>query len=93
MKIKIIFDPVNSALHDSRGKLLKRVDCPRLKSWQDLDILDDDAQRYCHSCNKTVFNTDEMTSEKLLRVVAADPDVCLRIRLDQKNIEIKVIHD
>lgn len=92
MKIKPIFDPVNRTLHDSRGKLLKRVDCPRLKSWQHLDILNGDGaqQRYCDSCDKAVLDTDEMTSDEMVRVVEADPNVCFRIRLGQKNIEIKV---
>ncbi len=94
MKIKPIFDPVNRTLHDSHGKLLKHVDCPRLKSWQHLDIVSGDGmQRYCNSCDRTVLDTDEMTPDELLRVVEADPNVCFRIRLDQKNIEIKVIHD
>jgi hypothetical protein len=89
---KLIFDPVNRTLLDARGRIVKHVNCPKLKSWHRLSTTGDLglAQRYCDSCDKAVLDTAHMTAEGILSAVNDDPEVCFRIRLDQKNIEIKV---
>lgn len=89
---KLIFDPVNRMLFDSRGKILKYISCPDLKSWCHLVPVSSSevAQRHCDSCNRVVLDTGQMTPEKIIRAVTDDPDVCFRIQLDQENIEVKV---
>ena len=89
---KLIFDPVNKTLHDPRGQKLKHVNCPRLKSWQQLaqEATCGGKQRFCDSCDRAVLDTEQMTSAEIIRTVNEDPEVCIRIRLGQENIEIKV---
>lgn len=92
MEEKLIFDPVNRILFDSRGQILKQVNCPRLKSWEHLDPIGARAigQRLCVSCDRAVLDTEQMTASEVVAAVNDDPEVCFRIRLDQENIEIKV---
>lgn len=89
---KPIFDPVNRTLQDARGDILKHVNCPRLKSWQQLVPVGSRGvgQRLCDSCDKAVLDTAQMTPEEIVRAAHDDPEVCFRIRLGQDNIEIKV---
>ena len=92
---KLIFDPVNRMLLDAQGRIVKHVNCPKLKSWHHLAATGDRrvAQRHCDSCDKAVLDTAHMTAEEIVSAVNDDPDVCFRIRLDQENIEIKVRND
>lgn len=94
MQNKPIFDPVNRTLHDSYGKLLKHVNCPKLRSWQEFDIINvaNTRQRLCDSCGKAVFDTNQMTSDEIVRAAKFDPSACFRIHLNQENIEIKVVN-
>lgn len=91
---KPIFDPVNRTLHDPRGQKLKHVNCPRLKSWQELvrDASSEGKQRFCDSCDRAVHDTEQMTPAEIIRTVKKNPEVCIRIRLSQENIEIKVFN-
>ena len=92
---KLIFDPDNRTLFDSRGQILKHINCPDLKSWHHLVpiISSEVSQRHCDSCNRVVLDTGQMTPEKIIRAATDDPDVCFRIKLDQDNIEVKVKND
>ena len=94
MEGRFEFDPVHRMIRDARGRILKRVNCPRLKSWNRLAASGDNqvTERYCDSCDRAVLDTALMTGEEVVDAVTADPEICIRIRLDQDNVEIKVRH-
>lgn len=89
------FDPVHRTLRDTDGRILKKVNCPKLKSWDSLSVSSDaqTLRRHCDTCEKSVIDTALLTYEEVVDAVKQDPQVCFRIRLDQGNIEIKVRHD
>jgi hypothetical protein len=95
MEARLIFDPVCGKLCDSEGAFLKYVNCPRLKSWGDLAPTGHlgTGARFCNACDKSVIDTENMSPEDVVSVVRDDPDACLRIRIGQDNIEIKVGHE
>ena len=95
MQGKLLFDPVHKTLRDSQGVVLKAMDCPRLVSWGDLAVITNqkESRRLCDSCGRGVIDTDKLAVGHLVRAVRDDPEMCLRVRVGQENVEIKVFHE
>lgn len=95
MERALEFDPIHSTLRDINGRVLKKLGCPKLKSWDSLAVSSDTGmmKRHCDSCEKSVIDTAFLTYEEVVDAVKQDPDVCFRVRLEQDNIEIRVRND
>lgn len=86
------FDPIHRILRDTEGQILKKVRCPKLKSWSTL-AENSNAQapkRHCDSCDKSVIDTAYLSYDEIVEAVKHDPQVCFRIRSNQDNIIVKV---
>lgn len=89
------FDPIHRILRDAEGQILKKVHCPKRKSWSTLTS-DTDAQtlkRHCDSCDKSVVDTAYLSYDEIVEAVKHDPQVCFRIRSNQDNIIVKVRYE
>lgn len=95
MEQKVFLDPVHKTLRDSQGRVLKVLNCPQLALWQDLAVIanQEDQHRFCGACGKLVIDTEQWTAGRLVRAVRDDPEACLRIRVGQGNVEIKVSNE
>lgn len=94
MPTKLSLDPLRQTLHDSQGRLLKKLHCPKLKSWNQLTpgVASPVPQKWCESCDRAVLDTAQMGAADIIRRLKDDPQTCLAIRLDQENIEVKVMY-
>ncbi|MDY0206917.1 MAG: hypothetical protein RBR82_09880 [Pseudomonas sp.] len=94
MERTLEFDPIHSTLRDMHGHVLKKLVCPINKTWSSLSSSDATAStRQCENCEKSVTDTSLLTYEQVVTAVEQDPDMCLRVRLDQDNIIVRVRHD
>lgn len=88
------FDPIHRTLRDAYGRVLKKLGCPLNKTWNSLSSNDATARtRQCDNCEKSVTDTALLTYEQVVTAVQHDPNLCLRVRLDQDNIIVRVRHD
>lgn len=89
---KIHFEPVHKTLLDEDGKVVKQLCCPQNRGWEQLQSLDAERgwQRYCGECDARVLDTAVMSPDEVLATVRSDASVCLRISLEQDNVEVKV---
>lgn len=94
MQAKLAFDPLHKTLHDSQGRVLKKLHCPKLKSWNQLTPVIESTvpQKHCESCDRAVLDTARMSAAEIIHALEDDPQTCLSIRLDQENIEVKVMY-
>lgn len=94
MDRRLELDPIHNTLRDMHGRLLKKLVCPINKTWSGLTASTATAStRHCDNCEKSVTDTAMLTYEQVVDAVEHDASVCLRVRLDQDNIIVKVIHD
>lgn len=85
------FNLATNELLTQSGKLIKRMECPLNKDWDDLLPLREPCaylKRRCSACNRTVLNITFETEEAILAVVEYDPEVCLYINTDDRDVEL-----
>lgn len=87
----MIFNPESRELYSSSGDLLKKLHCPYDFSWDDLEKTNT-YHRKCEMCKIQVIDTAYHTENSIVELLNKDPNTCLRINLDQKNI-IVTNHD
>jgi hypothetical protein len=44
--------------------------------------------RKCATCDHLIIDTEGMTDHELLKTVRQNPDTCLKVDLNQRNIKI-----
>lgn len=94
MEQTLELDPLHNTLRDMHGRLLKKLVCPINKKWSGLTANTATAHaRHCDNCEKSVTDTAMLTYEQVVDAIKQNPSVCLRVRLDQDNIIVKVRHD
>ena len=94
MERTLELDPIHHTLRDMHGRVLKRLVCPINTTWNGLTASTATGHtRHCDHCEKSVTDTAMLTYEQVVDAVEQDPSVCLRVRLDQDNIIVKVRHD
>jgi hypothetical protein len=82
------FDPISRTLYTDQGQFLKVLHCPKQKRWQDLRQTGPEAHRSCSHCERTVFDTAELSDPQIVDLLHNDPDTCLKVSLDQPNVRI-----
>ena len=94
MGARLIFDPACGKLRDPDGPFLKYVKGPRSNSWGELVLKGHLGieERFCNECDSSVIDTEHMSPDDVARIVRGDPDACLRIRIGQDNVELRVRH-
>jgi hypothetical protein len=83
----MIFDPLTKILYTENGELIKRLFCPYKIYWTNLETSNSKA-RSCSECDRQIIDTDELTDNELLGIIRQNPDTCIKIDLNQENIQI-----
>ena len=83
------YNPLTKTLYSDNGKLIKKMHCPYPSlQWSDLSSIDGSMDRFCSICESDVIETKDFTDESLLQLLQDNPDTCLKIDFDQKNLRI-----
>ena len=81
------FDPLKKELYTDTGELIKKLNCPYKMKWDDLGLAKR-GYRKCSNCNHLIVDTELFTDNQILKMVKDNPDTCLKIDLNQNNINI-----
>ncbi len=85
----MLFDAESRTLFTNHGEVIKQLECPRSKCWDELEVLDDaDLKRHCRDCEKHVVDTRDLTDLQVQVLVQYDPTVCLHIDSDHGNLTL-----
>jgi len=82
------YDPNTRQLFTGDGKLIKKLQCPLKKTWENLlKIESQDLKRRCNACQKDVLDISSYSEDQVVTIVQYDPDVCVCIRNDSRTIQ------
>jgi hypothetical protein len=85
----MLFDPNTNTLFTNLGQEIKRLECPKTKCWDELEVVDDlDLKRMCRDCDKHVVDTRGLTDAQVHVLVQFDPTVCLHIDTEHGNVTL-----
>jgi hypothetical protein len=83
------FNPITNTLYTDENELIKKMYCPySALRWTDLAQIDGSMDRFCAICESNVVDTKAYGDEELLQLLKREPDACLKVDFNQKNIEI-----
>ncbi len=72
------YDCKDGCLYADDGTLIKQLDCPLHKKWDQLQVVDDnDRKRWCGSCKKDVISILGFDDRQVQALVEVDPEVRL----------------
>jgi len=85
------FIALTRELFKDNGILIKKLNCPFRMKWNDLkQVNESKGNRYCSECNHQILDTANYNEDELYEKLQLHPDTCLKIDLDQNNIEIVI---
>ena len=82
------FNPITKTLFTNEGILIKKLHCPYGVKWDDLSTQQETSNRYCNICEKNIIDTDNLSDNAVINIVKSNPEVCLKISMDNQNIRI-----
>lgn len=83
------FDPIKKNLYTDTGELIKKLYCPYIMQWDNLINKDEDnTMRQCSNCESNIVDTAFYNDEQLLSLIKKDKKTCLKVNLNQHNIQI-----
>jgi hypothetical protein len=83
----MIYDAETRELMTNDRKLLKKLDCPLHKKWQDLTMISEElTHRHCSSCKKNVVDIGEMTDEEAMAFFEENPESCVYLGAGYENM-------
>lgn len=85
------YDPTNKKLYTDDGELIKQMHCPYKVGRKDLNI--QEGELICGKCESPIADTAVFTDEELLNKLKSEPDTCLKVDLNQDNIDITFDND
>ena len=81
------FDPISKDIYTDKDEFVKRMNCPYKMSWDKLEATNS-TLRKCSNCNNLILDTEFLTDNELLKIVRQNPDTCIKIDLNQENINL-----
>lgn len=82
-------DLITKRLYTDGGELIKQLHCPYRVAWKDMKPAMENARaRSCAQCEHVVLDTALYTETELVKQLEQDPNTCLKINMEQKNIRI-----
>jgi hypothetical protein len=81
------FNPLTKAIYTDSGELIKTMSCPYKVRWDNLDPTTSPTRK-CTNCDHFILDTAALTDEELLKTVRQNPNTCLKIDLNQHNLNI-----
>ena len=80
-------DLINQKLYTDSGIFLKELKCPKKIRNSDLEKLD--GKLNCSVCSRQIVDTNSARDYEILEVLKKEPQTCLKIDLNQKNLGFK----
>lgn len=81
------YDANEGTLYTDDGRLIKELNCPLDKAWENLKKIDpNDMIRRCDYCRKNVLDISSLSDDAALELIEKDPYTCIFISSDAKNI-------
>jgi hypothetical protein len=89
LKIKhpMRFDPITKQVYTNNGEFIKKMHCPYKINWDNLEATST-TSRKCSNCDHLIIDTEYMSDDELLHMVTQNPDTCLKLDLNQHNLQI-----
>ena len=81
------FDPITKQVYTNNGEFIKKMNCPYKINWDDLEATTS-TSRKCSNCDHLIIDTEYMSDDELLHLVTQNPDTCLKLDLNQHNLQI-----
>ena len=81
------FDPITKNIYTDKDEFVKTMNCPVKMNWDNLKVTNS-TLRKCTNCDHLIVDTEALTDDKLLKMVRQNPDTCLKIDLNQRNLKI-----
>jgi len=82
------YDPINKHLYTDNGILIKRLHCPLKIKWNELEYNSlDHKNKFCIHCDKSIIDTSQESDKKIYSMVQRNPNLCLKIDLNNKNMK------
>ncbi|MCH6199022.1 hypothetical protein MMU07_05515 [Aquiflexum sp. LQ15W] len=81
------FDPITKDVFTDQGEFIKQLYCPYKMNWAALEGTDSN-RRKCSNCDHFIINTEHLGDSELLKMVKQNPEVCLKIDLNQDNVKL-----
>jgi hypothetical protein len=81
------FDPLTKAIYTDNDVFVKTMNCPYTMRWDNLEATNTNSRK-CTNCEHFILDTAALTDENLLEIVRQNPATCLKIDLNQHNINI-----
>jgi hypothetical protein len=81
------FNPLTKTIYTDGGDFIKIMNCPYKVRWDNLDPTTS-ITRKCTNCAHFILDTAALTDKDLLQIVRQNPEVCLKIDLNQYNLNI-----
>ncbi len=82
-------DPRTDNLFTDTGRFLKKLHCPRQKTWDSLYSTEIPGTRHCADCSNSVHDTAAMTDQDLVDLLEANPHACLKVSFSQANCSVR----
>ena len=89
----MIFKFATKELFSDKGVFIKKLHCPYHIKWQNLNNFKGTANRACNICDKTIYNSANMSDQQIVDLVTLDPKVCLKVGLNQSNVKTVGIYE
>jgi hypothetical protein len=81
------FNPITKGVYSDNGQFLKQMSCPYNVSWVDLQPVNNTARK-CSKCDHLIIDTSCLDDAVLVQMLNSNPNACLKLDLNQKNIKI-----
>lgn len=86
-KPEMKFNPLTKEIYTDKGEFIKKMNCPYKMNWDNFEE-GNLTSRKCAICEHLITDTKNFSDEEMLNIVQQNPDICLKIDLNQNNIKI-----
>lgn len=81
-------NPISKKLYTDSDVLIKKLHCPYRFKWGDLSRTPESGVRCCDVCDKSVYETKNMSDNEVVSLVQKDSSVCLKVDINSSNISV-----
>ena len=82
------FNPNTKTIYTDDGELIKKLNCPKNKQWDNLITLNEQQAKMCDSCNHLVLDTATLSNIELSQIIKHNPNTCFKVSVRQSNLTI-----
>ncbi len=68
-------------LYTDKGEFVKKMQCPLDVVWGNMTPTENEIERNCIRCNKSVLNVEFLSDDEVVFLVNKRPEICLKIHV------------